>query len=325
MKRVLTLSLILVLALSLTVGLSACGGGSGGSTDANTANTDAGNTTDTGSDLAKAQDNTLIGEWISYDSDLYIVFFEDDNCIYAPSEKSMMDTYTATKDTITLAGGGLTLGHYALANGILTMNVNGTDYDFTRPARQQIEGGDYSAKPDDWASILSLMQDSLSAALNDKLAKIDGDKQTYDTEVLTFTIPASAGEWADYEDNNISAERTDMTFYGKDAKIAIQCQANITSGSDAEKLKAEFQEDYPDATTSIVTVGADSQYEMARRTLPGKPQYLMGKFYVEQADGQFTWFQIEITAEDESITGETIWDSDAVMQGILNTLVIKTT
>lgn len=311
MRKLLALVLSALLMLSLT----ACGGQSG----------DGGTSVNSPPSGAAAADS-LTGEWINRDADLYLMLFGDGTCIFARSGNASTgtgavnaaDSYSVADGSLTLTGGRVSLGAYSISNDVMTLKVDGTDYEFTRPDRAVWENGDYSSAPSaaDYISYASRME----TALGDTLAAFDGDQQVYDTPIFSFSVPASAGREASPSGSNTD-EKVTINFYGGDAEITVQANAHIRRGSTAEELMAEFAEDYPGAEIDTAAEGTNGEYLFARRDLPGgDPGYLLGKVFVQESGEQgYTAFTIEIRAQNDGVTGREAWN-DPFVQSILDTL-----
>lgn len=316
MRKILALMLSALLMLSLT----ACGG-----------KTDGGKTGDGGTSVASpspgaAAADSLTGEWISRDADLYLMLFGDGTCIFARSGNASTgtgavnaaDSYSAADGSLTLTGGRVSLGAYSISNDVMTLKVDGTDYTFTRPDRAVWESGDYSSAPSaaDYISYAAQME----KVLGDTLASFDGDQQVYDTPIFSFSVPASAGREASPSGSN-NDEKVKIDFYGGDVEITVQANAHIRRGSTPEDLTAEFAADYPGAEIDTAAEGPNGEYVFARRDLPGgDPGYLLGKVFVQESGEQgYTSFTIEVRAQNDGVTGREAWD-DPFVQSILDTL-----
>lgn len=309
MKKLLSLALAVLLVLSMT----ACGGNNGGTPVNSPA-------------LSSAGADSLTGEWISRDADLYLMLFADGTCVFARSGNASAgtgavnaaDSYSVADGSLTLAGSRVSLGAYSISNGVMTLKVDGTDYEFTRPDRAVWESGDYSSAPSaaDYISYASRMEE----VLDDTLAAFDGDQQIYDTPIFSFSVPASAGREASPSDSNTD-EYVKINFFHGDVEITVQANAHIRRGSTAEELVAEFAEDYPGAEIDTAAEGANGEYLFARRDLPGgDPGYLLGKLFVQESGDQgYTSCTVEVRAQNDGVTGREAWD-DPFVQSILDTL-----
>ena len=315
MRKLLPFMLSALLLLSLT----ACGGDSGGS----------GETTVDSPPSGAAGADGLSGEWISRDADLYLMLFDDGTCVFARSGNASSgtgavnaaDSYSAADGKLTLNGSRVALGAYSISNDVMTLKVDGTDYEFTRPDRAVWESGGYGSAPS--AADCMRYAARMEAALGDTLAAFDGDRQVYDTPVFSFSVPASAGRWASPSGSNTD-EKVTINFYGGDAEITVQANAHIRRGSTPEELTAEFAEDYPGAEIDTAAEGANGEYLFARRDLPGGDTgYLLGKVFVQESGEQgYTAFTIEVRAQNDGVTGREAWN-DPFVQSILDTLTFR--
>lgn len=303
--------LALMIAALLTLSLTACSG---------EAPVDS-----TPSDAASA--DSLTGEWMSRDADLYLMLFDDGTCVFARSGSgasgaaavNAADSYSAADGNLTLTGGKVVLGAYSRSGDAMTLKVDGADYDFTRPGRAARESGGYDSAPsaEDCLSYAAQMEE----ALGDTLAVFDGDRQIYDTPILSFSVPASAGRWATPGDNTAPDEYVKISFYHGDVEITAQANAHIRRGSTPEELMAKLAEDYPGAEIDTAAERANGEYIFARRDLPGgDPGYLLGKLFVQENGEQgYTSCTVEVRAQNDGVTGREVWD-DAFVQSILDTL-----
>ena len=311
MRKILHLALAVLLAFSLT----ACGG-----------KADGGKIGDGGTSVDSPSADSLTGEWISRDADLYLMLFGDGICILArcgdasagTGAVNAADSYSAADGSLTLNGSRVALGAYSISDDVMTLKVDGTDYEFTRPDRAVWESGDYGSAPSVGDCIRYAAR--MEAALDDTLAAFDGDRQIYDNPIFSFSVPASAGREASPGGSNTD-EYVKIDFYGGDVEITVQANAHIRRGSTPEDLTAEFAADYPGAEIDTAAEGPNGEYVFARRDLPGgDPGYLLGKVFVQESGEQgYTSFTIEVRAQNDGVTGREAWE-DPFVQSILDTL-----
>lgn len=301
-------SFALALALLLLIALAACGNNeNSGSTTPLTSGDSA---LDPASEPAV---DSLAGEWLNREANLYIAFFEDGWCILARDGRNASSTYTDDGSTLSLAGTDAALSAYSLADGKLTMMVDGTEYVFERPAGNlAVESGDYSAAPSEWSAIASFMED----ALGDTIATFEGDQQVYNTDALSFSVPASERCWARVEE--VIDKRTKLRLYGSDVKVYIQCFGHCYSDTTTEELLANFAESYPNDESSTATLGGR---EFACRTKTG---YLYAECYVQEAgDAGYTDVVIIVEATDESVSGQSLMNDNILVQSVFNTISLN--
>lgn len=264
-------------------------------------------------------EDTLMGEWLNHEANLYIIFFEDGFCILARDGRNAISTYTDDGSTLSMAETCVTLSSYSMADGKLTMSVDGQDYVFERPvANPAIEDENYKSVPSEWTRIAHYME----SALGDTMAVFADGRQIYDTPSLVFSIPAEMRRWAYVVSRDNTDERTILTFFGRDVQVNIQCIAHCYTGSTTEELLEDYAEGYPEAESDTASIGADSEYELARRTHPGSPEYLWGEFYLQETgDSGYTHFTITVRAQEEGVTGKEIWNDSEFVREIFSTLV----
>ena len=84
----------------------------------------------------------------------------------------------------------------------------------------------------------------------------------------------------------------------------------------------DYAEGYPEAESDTASIGAGGEYELARRTHPGSPEYLWGEFYLQETgDSGYTHFTITVRAQEEGVTGKEIWNDSEFVREIFSTLV----
>ncbi len=303
--------LLIFTALTLMFSITACGG--------NRNSENPGDTTQPTSQKKGEQDkDTLIGEWLNHEANLYIIFFEDKFCILARDGRNAVSTYTDDGSTLSVAETCVTLSSYSVMDGKLTMSVDGQDYVFERPvANPAIRDEDYKSVPSEWTRIAYYME----SALGDTMAVFTDERQIYDTPSLVFSIPTDMRRWADVVSRDNTDERTILTFFGRDVQVNVQCIAHCYAGYTTEELLEDYAEDYPEAEYDTIQIGSDCEYEFARRTHPGSPEYLWGEFYLrETGDSGYTHFTITVRAQEEGVTGKEIWNDSEFVQEIFSTL-----